>query len=459
MLIYEDISDIISKLAWNELVGQIEGDFIDCKRQIYDLSLDAQKVELAKDATSFANASGGFIIIGIETQKSQTHFSDEIVALNPFEVANIFDPNQHYSILNAWVYPKLENVRIEWRPEREGANRGFGIIVVPPQPDTKRPFLISKTILSSGKRVDILVGYAERKRDTSEPATLVELHAFLRDGMNFQRNISNQLAEIASRLPAGREAPHLPAEEITERVKKNLEATGLDKRKYFVLAAYPSEPTELPSLFNSSTNSITRILEQPPTIRDGAFALTTLDTAKIIDGDFRRVRNGSRKVVDLYPDGVLIFGCAADEAFLAWGIRDYEERPKLNTVALIEATYHFCLLYSEVLKRLSPKPKQIHFRFQLGNMHSSNGKPPVFIVPYGHNTAAQMFDDPAYPAPKDSAAKDIIISATDFDPGTVAYLILEQIYRWFGIESDFTIPYSEEIDGKRAISAARIQAI
>src|SRR6185369_1871037 len=124
----------------------IEGEFLDCKLKIYDLSSEAQKIEIAKDVTSFANAYGGFIILGIATQKSQTHFSDEITTLKPFE-SKIFDTNQHHNILNSWVYPKLDDVRIEWIPESLGSDRGFGVITIPSQPAKKKPFLISKTVL------------------------------------------------------------------------------------------------------------------------------------------------------------------------------------------------------------------------------------------------------------------------------------------------------------------------
>ena len=211
--------------------------------------------------------------------------------------------------------------------------------------------------------------------------------------------------------------------------QRNIEAEDLNERKHFVLATYPSEPTELSSLFSFRHDSITHTLEHPPTIRDGAFAPTTRDTARIIDGEFKRV-GGGRKVVDLYPDGVLIFGCSADQSFLARGISDFEEQPQLNTLALIEVTYHFCLLYAEVLHRLSPTPEEIDMRFQFGNMRPGDSNLAVRLVPNVHDY------DTAYEAPTNSTAKEIRIPAADFDPAAVSYKILERIYRWFGIEGE-----------------------
>ncbi len=458
MLDYESISKIVTTLTWDNLLGQIEGDFIDCKREVYDLDPDRNKIELAKDITSFANADGGFILIGIQTQQSQTHFSDEIVSFSPFK-ANTFNPKKYEDILNQWVYPRLTDVRIEWKAKSKGTDRGFGVITVPPQPDTKKPFLISKSVLASGKRTDILFGYAERKRDRSEPATLTELHAYVRDGMQYQVNISNRLAAIEARLPVKERPSHLPPEELAERVRNNLEAIGLNTRKHYVLVGYPCEPTELISLFSSSPDSISSVLENPPTIREAAFSPTTSDTAKIIDGKFRRVSNHSRKVVDLYSDGCLIFGCAADEDFLAWGTKNFEERPKLNIIALVEATYHFCLLYSEVLARLSPKPEQVSFRFEFGNMRPDNERSAVFLVPYRHDALAQRYGDPKYFATKDNFSQELQVLSNAYDPGSVAYMILEHIFRYFGVESDFIVPYSEQIDGKMVISAEQIRSL
>jgi len=458
VLEYENVSEIVATLTWNNLLGQVEGDFVDCKRQVYDLSLELNKIELVKDITSFANADGGFILIGIQTQQSQTHFSDEIVSFSPFK-ANIFNPGQYYDILNEWVYPKLTGVIIEWKAESRDGDRGFGVINVPPQPSTKKPFLISKSVLASGKRTHILFGYVERRRDISEPATLTELHAYFRDGMQYQVNISNRLAAIEARLPVKERTSYLLTEELTERIRNNLEAISLNTRKHYALVGYPCEPTELISLFSSAPNSISSILENPPTIRDGAFSPTTSDKSKIIDGDFRRVSQRSRKIVDLYSDGFLIFGCAADEDFLAWGINNFEERPKLNIIALVEATYHFCLLYSEVLARLSPKPEQLSFRFEFGNMRPEDGKSAVFLVPQRHDTQAQMHSDPKYFATKDNFSQEFQVSSNEYDSGRVAYMILEHIFLYFGVESDVIVPYSEEVDGKMVISAEQIRSL
>jgi schlafen family protein len=453
MLSYERILEIIECETWNDLLGEIEGDFLDCKREIYDLSVEPKKIELAKDVTSFANAGCGVIIVGIATQTSAVHFSDEITELRPFE-SRLFNHSQYHEILAAWTYPKLENVRIEWKPESSGATRGFGLIIIPPQSEERKPFLITKTILDTGRRSEILLGYAERRRDVSEPAKIQELHQTFRDGLGYSRQISQRFDAIEAILVSGNR-PQRNSIDITPRMEKAFAAAGLNQRSHFALAAYPDSPTMLPNVFSARPDSIAEKLTNPPALRSAGFGIRTLDTPRIIEGEFWRMRTDQRKVIDLYQDGTLIFGCAADAGFLNWATKSPS---RINTIVLIEVTHSFCLFYGEVLRDLSPQPENVHFRFQFGNTHPTGDCTPLFLVPYAMGTLGAAFDDNAHSTPTDTGCKDIVIRTPEFTPGAAAYKIIEKIYLWFGFTSEF-IPYTEEIDGRKVISESAIRAL
>ena len=75
----------------------------------------------------------------------------------------------------------MDGVTVTWHPARVGESEGFGVIWVPPQPETRMPFLIAKVVLETGRRRDMLVGFAQRKRDTSQPASAAEIAQWLGD--------------------------------------------------------------------------------------------------------------------------------------------------------------------------------------------------------------------------------------------------------------------------------------
>jgi hypothetical protein len=59
-LTLEHLASIVSAAKFDELIGEVEGQFFDAKSQPYKFGdgLDAKR-EFAKDVASFANAQGG----------------------------------------------------------------------------------------------------------------------------------------------------------------------------------------------------------------------------------------------------------------------------------------------------------------------------------------------------------------------------------------------------------------
>ena len=47
----KELEKIINEGIFDSLIGKIENDFFDCKREIYDLKNDSFKRELAKDVS------------------------------------------------------------------------------------------------------------------------------------------------------------------------------------------------------------------------------------------------------------------------------------------------------------------------------------------------------------------------------------------------------------------------
>src|SRR5260370_7463298 len=82
---FADIRQILENNAYNTLIGRIEDEWLEAKGlNPYDLDSPAGRYELAKDASAFANNSGGFIIIGLTTEVNQAQQTETITAIPPF---------------------------------------------------------------------------------------------------------------------------------------------------------------------------------------------------------------------------------------------------------------------------------------------------------------------------------------------------------------------------------------
>lgn len=82
-----DTSQIVTILKsgdFDELVGTVEDDHFECKAEPYRIEDEHQKFELAKDVSALANAQGGIILIGVQTERDSTRATDVISKVRPF---------------------------------------------------------------------------------------------------------------------------------------------------------------------------------------------------------------------------------------------------------------------------------------------------------------------------------------------------------------------------------------
>lgn len=166
-----------------------------------------------------------------------------------------------------------------------------------------------------------------------------------------------------------------------------------------------------------------------------------------------RVVNGSRKILDLYRDGCLIFAGLADGYFLAWGTDD---NLKLNPLAVIELVLNFTRFYSLVLADMRERPAEVVFHIELRNMHLADAK--TFLSPYGVNSIDYKFSrHGGKEAPTDTWSKQLVVRTDQYDAELLAYEIVRELYVWFGHEED-VIPYTTAEGGTRKIDVAQIKA-
>lgn len=454
-----DLQKIIEEKNFDALLGQPEDENFECKGEPYNVSIEKGKRELAKDISSFANGNGGYVFIGLKTKKSLFHSVDKVDIIKPFSEA-LLNSSQYHDILRYWVYPEIENIDIRWIKANKNKDKGIVIITIPKQKETNKPFLITKTLdENKNKKVEIIFGYSIRKRDTTQSLSVHDLQKNISIGLHYKQNLENKLEDIKSLVEyiAGGNRSQIENDTmgdfLEERQDDALAHENLRNERVMIFSAFLKEPNELKSLFSSDEKSIRKKLEKPPELRHGGWSLGTLDAAKIIRGEKIRVTNGSRKVIDLYKDGNLIFVGLANSRFFAHADQGSN---RLNPVAIIEAMYCFLNFFKLVLEDLEKPAKEFTVRIDFRNFHL-NGKK-NFLNPYEIDSMAYLFNDEAKQAPDNNGYIEKTFLAENFDAAQVGYELIKKIYLWFGIEED-KIPYIKRDEGLKRIDISRISSM
>jgi hypothetical protein len=194
-LTLEHLASIVAGATFDELLGEAEGQFLDVKTQPYQFNdgLDAKR-EFAKDVAAFANAQGGYILVGFTTTTSAVSYGEEIEDVHPVP-ADLFNVDQYIKLLQEWLYPQPVGVQINCIPFGPDNTKGIPVVFIPPQNERSKPFLITKT-LTDKKSTDVLMGYVERRLDFTEPRTVVELHHALRIGLNLEQELLGRMDNL-----------------------------------------------------------------------------------------------------------------------------------------------------------------------------------------------------------------------------------------------------------------------
>jgi hypothetical protein len=174
------------------LVGQVESTWLEAKSAPYRVELEPQKLELAKDVAAMANAAGGIIVIGAHTS-GRTGDRIGRVSEVPLEMVN---ERRWRNILNSRVLPPLEDVRFVGA--QPGAERGLVAIVIPPQRDALKPFVVRGAAdgsAISGHHLSVPVRDGE---DTYyvEPAALQHQLSAGRAALRAERDVAAVRAEM-----------------------------------------------------------------------------------------------------------------------------------------------------------------------------------------------------------------------------------------------------------------------
>jgi hypothetical protein len=438
-----EVDVILSSGRFDDLLGCVEDSRLECKAAPYQLDQERQKMELAKDVSALANADGGILLIGAQTERNPTHFGDEIRHIGPFK-QNLVDTAQYLNVLGEWIYPQIRGITAQWH--RSASNDGTGIVSVkvPQAASQEQPYLVGKVVEATGKVVGSYFGFFERVQSDAKPMSSQELRERLKDGFRYfsiderMRGVEESLAKLVG--AAIQKANLISDQTVLERIAKARQTIGLNERPTIYLAAWPSQPVEFPTLFESRTTPLVQLLDNPPRLRSNGFDLNTDQLSEIVQGLLRRSSNPRLKLLELWRDGVLISVAPGDEWLLCWGMDSTASSGLIiNNLALAEMTYLFSDLALKIFQYPVPKPLKLNICLGLATMMPE--RQPFYLSSKRPN---RIFPDRGNAAPGDSKTVKREFERASADAGFVTYNLLADLYAWFGFEAD-QMPYTNRL--------------
>ena len=212
-------------------------------------------------------------------------------------------------------------------------------------------------------------------------------------------------------------------------------------RPVFIYSMTPHGRTAYKQFFEPG--DLKKIIEDPGQIRYAGWDLTTRDRARIVKGEYLEVASAERKRIRVYEDGTVLVRVSGDEDFLSWGqnTKNFGQAPRLNTLSLIEFTLNFCKLCSRLVVLMEPQPREVNLKVEIKNAFFGGAK--LFLIPYPVSSWTFTMTDDRHYAPEASMTRKVVFETEKLrtSPSTAAYMLLRQIFYWFGVEKD-DIPYT-----------------
>lgn len=212
-------------------------------------------------------------------------------------------------------------------------------------------------------------------------------------------------------------------------------------RPVFIYSMTPLGRTAYKQFFEPG--DLKKIIEDPGQIRNAGWDLTTRDRARIVNGEYLEVASAERKRIRVYEDGSVLVRVSGDEDYLSWGQNSetFDRAPRLNTLSLIEFTLNFCKLCSRLVELMEPRPQEVYLKVEIKNAFFGQAK--LFLIPRPVSTWAVAASHDRHYAPEASMARKIIVATDELrtSPNATAYMLLRQVFYWFGVETG-EIPYT-----------------
>lgn len=335
----DELNALLAEGRETELRGMAEQDWLDFKGQPYILKIEKHRWELAKDVANMAsNPTGGCLALGFVTKKDPDDFEEILEEINPFP-GELVNDKEYREAIDSFVYPQIRSIQIR---QHRRETQFLALIVVPPQEDDDRPFILKRQVTTDGGIID---AFAFPSRDGSQTRWLSvgQVHRDLSDGRRSRRSSLPSVAAPPRRAP--------PGGEVAARL--HMLVDGAERfmdwadTAVYALAAVPANPPDRIRDFYG--NNIAAKFFDPPRLRDAGFGIGWTHAPQVEEGSL--VASDSRRYRRLDPDGFFISVTNANDEFLGRSNRRSQAPAavRVNTTVLVEYTYEFCRFTSSAL--------------------------------------------------------------------------------------------------------------
>jgi hypothetical protein len=209
----------------------------------------------------------------------------------------------------------------------------------------------------------------------------------------------------------------------------------------FIYSMVPVGTTAYRNFFD--VGPLKSFLESPGQLRSSGWDLATRGKARIMKGEYLELTSAERKRIQLYEDGSLFVRVSADQEYLSWGLNEatFRQMPRLNTLAVIEFTLNFCKLCSGLVKYMDPEPSQVLLKIEIRDAFFADSK--LFLIPHPVSTNWFRFTEDKHIAQEPFTTRRIPVPIEQLKsrPDVVAFLLIRQIFLWFGAPEE-KIPYA-----------------
>jgi len=327
----EDVLSALAEQRPDRLIDTYESAEIDFKSQPYQLDTDKGKWELSKDVAGLANLTGGVLVIGVRTVKTEGNFREVAKQLRPVPVAEL-NREKYHSIIRDQIRPAVD-FDIAYYPDPGQGGKGYMTIHVKPLPESERYALVRRMVTDEGQLVDSM-GVPVRDGDQTRWLSVDEVYRLLRDG---------QLASA----PTRRETQ---ATVIVETLNWDDAADRLVELKDWEdpLLIWQSRPQKSVDLLSRmwGKDSISQALFDPHPIRPNGFNWYVLTQPKQFDGG--ALSSDGRRAIWVTPNGMVTAVATVNDEMLAWAMQNRPGYPqRLNVLAVTELTLEYFRLVDE----------------------------------------------------------------------------------------------------------------
>ena len=463
----QEIAAILAARDFDQFIGLAEDQHFEVKSASYDLTQAPGRFELAKDVAAFATTEGGYLIVGLNTTRDAARDQDIVDQLTLIPAAD-FNPRQYSGIVGDNVFPRIEGLTADW-VHMDGAATGLGVILVPPQDDDTKPFVISKVVNDGQALKQIVVGYVERVNGNNVPVNPAKLQEILRNGRN---STSQRLSRIESALDALRTAERAPVVPIapidaaavpaaaappvdtaTLWIRINVMSDGIDAQlPHYVIGSAVDRGNRIARFHrDGGADSIRNRLRNAGELGPFAYDIATDTPGEAGPGDSLETQT-DRKHLRVFNDGTILFRCVADDTFLGAtrNAAAFQQSPRINPVVVVEMHASYVTFVTEMLGRLASPPLHVVFAFGLRNPTNLAGRR-VFLTDRVLPGGLEV-DLNTYPLERNPPEAEVRVDAADVQaaPLRVAYRLVEEFYAMFDFDGA-PIPFTHQVDGHTEI--------